>query len=419
MTKSVIPSIFLLAAVAASRPAHAASAEDEAFLEDINAVTARVFDAMNNAPGVLARIQVLERLMPEYIGNSSVRNFLLQMLGTEYSFAGQHMKALQAFDEQSSFGPLLVDEVTALRAHDAVDAILTHSATRQILMINEAHHVAQHRVLTYRLLEGLWAQGYRYFAAEAFGKDAEVQLEADGYATESTGYYIHEPLFTNLVLYAKALGFTLVSYDYEPSRGTEERETNAARIIEDKIFARDPQARVIIHVGYSHIDEQSWLAHKLTQNLGIDPLTVNHTDLAEKSNADDEPQSYTWLMENVALDAPGVLLDSAGQPWSLKPEVYDFNVIWPRTRYENGRPTWAALNRTARPVDRNWCRSRFPCTVEVLHHGEAAELPTDRIVLDEAAASVSIFLSPGTNIITATNAAGERLHTEQVDVPTR
>ena len=58
----------------------------------------------------------------------------------------------------------------------------------QIVMINEAHHVPQHRVFTYRLLEDLWQKGYRYLALEALSENAEHGLDK-GYVSEKTGLH--------------------------------------------------------------------------------------------------------------------------------------------------------------------------------------------------------------------------------------
>jgi|AntRauTorckE5430_2_1112549.scaffolds.fasta_scaffold37951_1 type II secretory pathway predicted ATPase ExeA len=41
---------------------------------------------------------------------------------------------------------------------NAVDEIVKRAKTHQIVIINEAHDIAQYRVLTYRLVDRLWEQ---------------------------------------------------------------------------------------------------------------------------------------------------------------------------------------------------------------------------------------------------------------------
>lgn len=124
-------------------------------------------------------------------------------------------------------------------------------------MFNEAHDTAQHRVLTYRMLSGLWKQGYRYFAAETLNSSATSQI-SKGYVTNDIGHYTNESINANLVLKAKEIGFEIVSYDlHKPSKlnTIDERETNSALTIKEKVSDKDPNVKVIIYVGYSHINE--------------------------------------------------------------------------------------------------------------------------------------------------------------------
>ncbi|GAA59777.1 hypothetical protein P20652_1641 [Pseudoalteromonas sp. BSi20652] len=164
----------------------------------------------------------------------------MQDLGVKYSFAGLHKKALVAKDSTAESETLALEDLTDYKAKSAESEILKRSQLHQIVMFNEAHDIAQHRVLTYRMLSGLWKQGYRYFAAESLNSSASSQINK-GYVTNNIGYYTRESIYANLVLKAKEIGFEIISYDmHKPSKlnTTDERETNSALTIKEKYLIK-------------------------------------------------------------------------------------------------------------------------------------------------------------------------------------
>ncbi|MGZ7352753.1 hypothetical protein ACXWRV_09360, partial [Streptococcus pyogenes] len=66
--------------------------------------------------------------------------------------------------------------------------------------------------------------------------------------------YLHEPLYGEIVRQAIHLGYTLVPYDSN-AQTIAEREAEQASNIYRQVFARDPQARLLVHAGYAHIDK--------------------------------------------------------------------------------------------------------------------------------------------------------------------
>lgn len=404
--------LFFVAALLTSFTCPAGEQSHEEYIKEVNKVLDRVFEATDGKT-LSQQVNVLEELSVEFADNEVVYDVLLQERGTTYSLIGQHQQALAAFDKRNSKPKKLDEEVKSLSTQNAVDAIVEKSGEHQILMVNEAHHVPQHRVLTYRLLKGFWEQGYRYLALEALSENAENKL-AKEYVSEKAGFYTVEPVFANLLVHAQQLGFQLVSYDYgsEMQGGTEAREKSAVKNLREKIFDNAPDAKVIIHVGYSHINEDNWLAHYLKESLELDPLTINQTAIAEKSEKKFESETYRWLVENHSFDAPILLMDSERKFWSSAPEKYDVNVIWPRTEYSLNRPDWARLGRELMHVDMSWCGESYPCIVEVYRVGEDDEVPADRIVISTKNEASGIFISPSSSQITVTNTEGEVLHTE-------
>lgn len=398
-------------------PAISFSAEDDslkAYLEEINKVAARVNEATHEKT-LVQQIDALDNLSQEYLDNYQVYDMFLQQIGTTHSFAGQHHKALIAFDRHRSFNDPIIEAVITLQSKDAIDAILEKSAEHQIVMINEAHHVAQHRVLTYRLLGALWRQGFRYFAAETFIMDAEVLIKGDVLPL-GAGYYTQEPTFANLVFHAKSLGFQLVSYDYgsDRSTGTAGREQIAAQHIREKIFDSDPDAKLVMHVGYGHINEEEWLAHNLKRDLEMDPLTIDQTSISEKSELQYEPETYSWIVENLKFEYPIVLVDGENEIWSSDKNEHDISVIWPRTQYEMGRPDWARLGRDHLVIDTQWCKESFPCTVEVFRLADADEVPLDRVIVAEPEEVAVVFINNGRNVISVTGSDGKEVFRQTI-----
>ncbi|WP_417658527.1 hypothetical protein [Pseudidiomarina sp.] len=409
--KSLHFAVVLIFTLLGAAPLAAEELSKEEYLKEINKAFSRFYEATNGKT-LSARIEALEELSVEYKDNQAVLDVLLQERGFAFSFMGNHQQALYAFDQRQRNSEELNTAVKDLETHDAIKAISQAADSYQVVMINEAHHVTQHRVLTYRLLKRLWDKGFRYLALEALAEDAEDKLSKN-YVYEKSGYYTNEPLFANLVLYARQLGFQLVSYDYgsDIGTGTEVRERTAVKNLREKVFNNDPSARMLIHVGYRHINEDSWLAHYLKEALKIDPLTVNQTEFTERSHVKHEPESYTWIIENHDFKNPVVLAEPDGTYWSPAPKKYDVTVIWPRTEYRLNRPEWASLGQELTPVDIKWCEQHFPCTIEVYRVGNEDEVPSDRIVVTEPNKQTGIFISEASRLVKVTDIQGKVIHT--------
>lgn len=359
---------------------------------------------------LVGKIAVIEDFSKELSNNPLALDILMQMLGVQYSFAGLHNKALAVKDLNAESGESVAADLTDYKPKDAISEILKRAQTHQIVMINEAHDIAQHRVLTYRMLSGLWNQGYRYFAAESLSREAAEQIDK-GYFTNNIGYYTQEAIYANLVLKAKALGFKIISYDmHKPSKlnTIDERETNSAQTIMEKVFDKDPNAKIIIHVGYSHISEDKWLASKLKEATNLETLTVDQTTRRESSNKEYEDPTYTKAVNDVTLQSPFIFVNGE-EAWSSEPEKWDISVFWPRTSYLDGRPKWASLERKAYKLDASFCKNRYPCLVEAYRFNHDNEVPSDRIILSSKEDTKALFLSQGNNIIVTSDSNGKQI----------
>lgn len=277
------------------------TSEDELFINAISILN-KMHEELSEKH-LLAKIELLKKERDKHIDNPIAVDFISQELSVYYSFLGEHSLAL-VDNAPSNYQSVLPK---ALSPIDAVDYISEKASSLQIVMVNEAHNVAQHRVLTYQLLDKLWKHGYRYFAVEALSNEINELLE-QGYLKNSIGYYTRETIFANLLLKARTLGFKIISYDQHKSgdqNTIEERETNAALSIQELIFDKDPEAKVIFHVGYSHIDESSkWLASELKKRLKLELLTVDQTRLTEKAKREDESDAYLQAQAKIKTNQP-------------------------------------------------------------------------------------------------------------------
>lgn len=399
----------ILFCLLASNSAFSSEHDHEKFLLEAIKIGNQVQEK-TKGKSLVEKLPIIENFAKEYTDSPVALDIIMQDLGVKYSFAGLHKKALVAKDSTAESETLALEDLTDYKAKSAESEILKRSQLHQIVMFNEAHDIAQHRVLTYRMLSGLWKQGYRYFAAESLNSSASSQINK-GYVTNNIGYYTRESIYANLVLKAKEIGFEIISYDmHKPSKlnTSDERETNSALTIKEKVFDKDPNAKIIIHVGYSHINEEEWLASKLKSITNLETLTIDQTTRIERSNTEFEHPTYTKAVNEVGLQEPFIFV-KGNETWSSDPNKWDISIFWPRTGYLNGRPKWASLNRKSYELASIDCNDLYPCMVDVFKFNHTDEVPFDRVIISSKEESKSVFLSKGNNIVVTSDRNGKQI----------
>ena len=382
--------LVLLALVASALPAAAQHDPEEEPLP---------FELFQDRPGdgPSARYARLLAAAPEYAAGTQAGDFVRQVLAQEAGALGDPEAALRWAD--ATLSATRWDSVGTLpdgtRAVDAVAEIVRRAEDARFVMVNEAHHDASTRLLTLALLEPLYARGYRYFAAETFFPDS-VLAELPGYPTVGMGTYTDEPVFGAVVREALRLGYTLVPYEVEEDDRVEgdslsyqqRRDLSEARHLADRTLGRDPDARVLVHAGYGHVNEAptAWfspMADYFRQRTGLDPLTVEQTELGPASEpAFEHPRYRAALGAGLVTDRPVVLLAADGAPlapvgaeWTV-----DLQVLRPRL---DGAPAEALGHGTIRPFE--LAEGCTPCVVEVRRLDEGPDaVPVDRRVVSEA-----------------------------------
>jgi hypothetical protein len=376
-----------------------------------------------NAGNYLGVLRLIDSLVVAMGPNEGLKEAAAQMIGTYESFLGQYQEALTAF----TYGPPHREhpDTTSFAgyvAEDAVDAIVKRAATQQVVFINEAHHVPRHRAFTLALLPRLRALGFTYFAAEALF-ESESTLNARKYPVRAIGFYTNEPVFGELVRTAARLGLRLVPYEAVAS-SQEARETGQARNLVDRILAKDPRARVIVHAGYAHINESGLLAGAkpmavhFREMTGIDPLTIDQTDMTERGDSLHDDVRYRYIVDHRVLRTAAVLR-KGDSLWSSRPGVYDVSVIHPRSVYQDGRPAWlwAVENRRPYTVPENACAPSADCVVEARLVSESNDaVPIDRLRIGSGGTSRTLALPPGEYVITVRDGTGSLLSERRIAI---
>lgn len=184
---------------------------------------------------------------------------------------------------------------------EALDKIAQRAKETRILIINEAHDRPLHRYFIQQVALRVQELGYVVFAAETFSERIE-EGQQPKYARWFDGYYSNEPVFGELIGTLKQHGFKLAQYEHRPADTSDEislydsadqREEGQANNLMRILSKMADDERLLIHVGYSHASEVpimsfggnklAWMASRLKEKSGIDPLTIDQTDCLSPS----------------------------------------------------------------------------------------------------------------------------------------
>ena len=388
---------------------------------------ARPFQQAGN---YLGEMQLVRELAAKYPDSKSVRDMSMQQLGTFASFLGDQAEAIRLFDalvDDAPAPPADTALLAQLHVADAVETISGAADSARVIFINEAHHVPQTRLLTLALLEPLRARGFTHLAAETLSP-FDSSLNARDYPVRASGYYSNESLCGEVLREARRLGYVLVPYEAMGSTSQDARETGQATNLRDRIFRDRPDARVLVHAGYSHIDESGTLAGakpmavRFRELTGIDPLTVDQTSMYERSSRAREHPIYRHVVDRAVRTTPFVLVGAEGRPWTNRPGVHDVTVFLPRTQLRDGRPDWLWRAGARHPyvVRGASCSGHEVCVVSARLEVESAEaVPRDVVLLRPGDAGHTLSIPAGRYVITIRDPVGTVLSDTTVTVPSR
>ena len=264
---------------------------------------------------------------------------------------------------------------------------------QQVIGVNEVHGVSIGRSTVYHMLPILKEKGFQYLVLEALYEEKNKELNNFDYPLKDSGWLVSEVIIGDLLRYAKELGYTLISYDVQGTGSNVTREKLSFDKIKNRIFESDPNAKIILFAGHSHVSELP--IGKLIPlgvqfiEMGIDPLTITQSDYYER-NVPDEIATPTLLKSNQTNEK----------------SRFDYTLILPKSKIENGRPSWIwRMNRKPVTVQEEMIKSiSEPFLIEAFIEGQSYDgIPLDRIEAINKSNLPSLALRAGNYIIRITS----------------
>jgi hypothetical protein len=229
--------------------------------------------------------------------DSSVRSQFYQQAGFAFSFTGAYNLAIKTFDSaflKPGVNTYFTDDKAIdhfpfkeLNVSDLLHSVAESMKKKQVIILNEAHHIPAHRLTAYYLLKMLKKQGIDVFAVETlspfFNNDTTKVLQS------FHGYYSNEPTMANLIRFARKLGMKVISYDCSSADCSDvnKREAVAAEYLTG-FLKNYPNSKMFIYCGYRHAMKDSIgnfepLAAKIQRLTGIVPLSLSQTTIYQST----------------------------------------------------------------------------------------------------------------------------------------
>lgn len=361
-------------------------------------------------------LPLLRQMQTEAPSNPAMQDLLAQVL----AMTGDEQAAWDGFATRGLTAP----DLSGCTAQDALEAIMAAAKGRQIVILNEAHHVSRCRVFAERLMEELRFEGFTIFAAETFTNTERVwpngamqALNSGAPITAELGWYLADPVFAEMVRAARRLGYRFASYEVRPDQmqgagssseqQIEVREDAEANNFIAHILEADPKARIFVYCGYDHVlkaevySHQLWFAARLKAKTGIDPLCLGQAWTVPPPVGLSEDDSLAAILDQFRPEKPIILKNSDGEPVRLSTAktALDFEVIHPRLNEVQGRPGWLAsapgrkeahFKLTDIPAEKALLQA-----VPVEEAANPAAIPSDQYPAPLNAREAVFFLKPG------------------------
>jgi hypothetical protein len=382
-------------------------------------------------PALVAAERATSGLPPAALGNTATPELgdatrklrhTIEDLGTQRAFIGDTEGAVAAFDLLKRVSdPRGTGKEQAVpdgvEVEDAIRAIVEQARSKRVVLINEAHHVPMNRAFTQKLAAELRKIGYSYLACEAFSSDGgDMSKRVPGQATVYTGYYVRDPVFAGFVNAALADGWKLVPYEHEerpkpgedPRQRNDAREQAQARNLVERIFAKDKNAKVLIHVGYGHLNKSTsddkdmvvMMGEYLHRMTGLDMLHVDQIPFYAHPDRARETRMYAALIEKFPSTEPFVLRAADGShPVLLGMQGrVDMQVIFPRYASHDGRPDWlrTLAGRSPRPIPAELLPTQGRRLIKAFRAADRPDaVPADMVLVEAGKPAPALMLPPG------------------------
>ena len=115
----------------------------------------------------------------------------------------------------------------------------------------------------------------------------------------------------------------MVAYEPQGARNSDERERGQAQNLIERILKDAPQAKILVHAGYAHIDEKGadrvgaeTMAQRFKEATGIDPLTIEQTEMSERSARESNTRSIEMWWRGDWSRARRCFRNARGEFWA-------------------------------------------------------------------------------------------------------
>jgi hypothetical protein len=318
-----------------------------------------------------------------------------------------------------------IQQLKKIKNVDAKKFIAFIASNYKVIMLNEAYNKPVHRAFAYSLLDVLYNRGFRYLAMEMLNPMPDQELTK---LTYKTGHLATEPVAGELIRQALELGFKLVAYEdpfaekHSPTERDSIQASNIARILK-----QDPDAKILVYAGYGHIAEKSTSPDFIPMGMafrrmtGVDPLTIDQTDMTEESNFSFGKAFYDAYVEKFPLTSASIPMNNDEPVNVTGTTLYDLTVIHPKTTYYYSRPTWMALSNrrqaiTVKTTNRNIFLVQAYYQFESIGTKPGQVVPADQTYFSHGNGIYTLYLRRGLYILIFRDMQYKTLYTQHLEV---
>ena len=292
---------------------------------------------------------------------------------------------------------------------DGLQAVVEAVGDARVVMINEAHDDPYHRWVIARLAEAL-APDFTVFAAETFSNEVDTDALVPE-ASMDIGWYSSEPIYGRQLRTLVDLGYRFAAYEItqeqrlvDRSEGfrasiAEREEAQAVNFIANALESY-PDARILVHVGYSHLNEvggedgedtSRWFAARLRDKTGIDPLTITQTSCNVEAGT-----RVGSLIESPLVNGSDLPVTQRQPGW------VDLFLGRPPMTFTDGRPDWRyAIGDQPVAIPETLTSDAGRVIIEARTPGEGVEMiPVERLMLYPGE-TLPLLLPQGEWVLTA------------------
>ncbi len=357
---------------------------------------------------------------------SKKANAYLQAMAISDSQIGEYQESISYFDRflsqiNNKFDPR---KFNGYKPQDAVKVIESIATSRQIIFINELHHVPLHRAFTIRLLEVLYNKGFRYFCAETLSFSDKELNERKYPMFNKTGFYTDEPVYADLIRTALKLGYTVVPYDYQGDGTTlKDREYGQAKNLYDNILLKNPKAKILVHGGFGHIQkggkgDAKLMGQYFKEISKIDPFSIDQCEMTEKATSELESKAYKYGLRQNSSNISVIFSNKKGKTFT-NDSGYDAQIFHPHSEYQKGRPTWLLIDgrRKYYEIPTDLCKNVFPCLIQAFYSNESEDaVPIDQVKAISSNEIPALVLPTGDFRIRVVNSSGNVVNNSKISL---